>query len=113
MAELFIKGFIVHLIVDFFLQPDWIADNKMNFSHPAAWMHGALNIAGNLLVFAPLIAIGLGITHILIDTRVPLVWWRRLLRQNPQGEDASTFYLLQDQAAHLIFLGVAVVLSGQ
>jgi hypothetical protein len=113
MAELLIKGLIVHLVVDFFLQPDWIADNKMHLRHPAAWAHGALNIAGNLLVFAPIIAIGLGITHILIDTRIPLRWWRRLFQQDPQGEHASLFYLLQDQAAHLIFLGLAVLLSTQ
>ena len=112
MAELFIKGLIVHLLVDFFLQSDWMAEHKTNLMHPAAWLHSALQLFGNLLVFTPPIAIGLGFSHILIDTRYPLRWWRRLLGQNPQGKDAGTFYLLQDQAAHMIFLGVAVLLSG-
>jgi len=113
MAELFIKGLIVHLVVDFFLQSDWISDNKTNILHPAAWVHGVLNTLGNLLVFTAPIAIGLGISHILLDTRYPLRWWRQLFRQNPQGEDARTFYLLQDQAAHIILLGVVVLLFAQ
>jgi hypothetical protein len=113
MAELFIKGLIVHLLVDFFLQSDWMAQHKTNLGHPAAWLHGALNVIGNLLVFTPAIAVSLGIAHTLIDLRYPLTWWRGLFRQDPQGEAGRIFIILQDQAAHVILLGLAVLLSGQ
>lgn len=113
MAELFIKGLIIHLLVDFFLQSDWIAQHKTNLRHPAAWLHGALNVIGNLLVFSPAIAISLGLTHMLIDMRYPLIWWRGLFKQDPHGEAGRIFIILQDQAAHVILLGVAVLLSGQ
>lgn len=113
MADLFIKGLLVHLFVDFFLQSDWIADNKVNIRHPAAWLHGSLNVLGLLLVFTPEIAVGLGLSHMLIDTRYPLAIWRRWLRQNPQGEDGRLFRVLQDQSAHLILLGAAAFLSTQ
>jgi len=111
MAELFIKGLIVHLVVDFFLQSDWLSENKKQIGHPAAWLHSALHLLGYLLVFSLPIAIGLALSHLVLDVRRPLVWWRKLFSQNPQGEDARTFYLLQDQAAHVILLGVAAILS--
>jgi hypothetical protein len=111
MAELFIKGLLVHLLVDWFLQSDWISEHKADLRHPAGWVHGGLYAAGNLLVFSAPIAIALGLAHVLLDTRKPLAWLRRLLQQHPQGAVAPVFEIGQDQAAHLILLGVAVLVS--
>ena len=113
MAELFIKGLIVQLFVDWFLQPDWMSENKTKLGHPAAWVHGILNTLGNLLVFSWPIALGLGLSHMLLDTRTPLNWWRQLLHQNPEGEHGRLFRVLQDQAAHLILIGLAAFLASQ
>ncbi|MEX1247112.1 MAG: hypothetical protein WEA61_01400 [Anaerolineales bacterium] len=113
MAELFIAGLIVHLVVDWFLQADWVSANKSSLRHPAAWVHSGLYVLGNLLVFSPLIAVLLGLSHMLLDTRVPLRWWRRLLQQDPQGEDGRLFRMLQDQAAHTLIIGLAAFVSVQ
>src|SRR3972149_11729090 len=85
MLELFLKGLIVHLVADWFLQSDWMSENKISLLHPAAWVHSGIHMIGNLLVFSPLVAITLSTTHLLIDTRKPLVWLRRIFQQNPKG----------------------------
>jgi hypothetical protein len=55
--------------------------------------------------------VALGVTHLLIDTRVPLVWLRRIFQQNPKGAVSTIFEIWQDQAAHLILLAVAVLIN--
>jgi hypothetical protein len=111
MFELFLKGLIVHLVADWFLQTDWICANKTDLTHAAAWVHSGIYTIGNLLIFPPAMALALGLSHLLIDTRRPLIWLRRILRQNPQGAVAPVFEILQDQAAHIILLAAAVLLS--
>ena len=109
MFETFLEGLIVHLVVDWFLQSDWMAESKTNFLHPAAWIHSGFYTLGMLLVFDPVIAVGLGISHLLIDLRKPMVWLRRMLRQNPSQPTAPVFEIWQDQAAHLILLCIGVL----
>lgn len=111
MFNLFLKGLIVHLVADWFLQSDWMAENKSSLLHPAAWVHGGIHTIGNLLVFDPLIAVSLGISHVLIDTRKPLIWLRWIFQQNPSKAVAPVFEIWQDQAAHLILLGIATLIS--
>lgn len=80
-ADLLIWGLCVHLFVDWFLQNQWQSDNKTNLEHPAAYVHSGLHFLGLLFVFHPPIAFWAGLTHLLIDTRKPLVWWRSLFGQ--------------------------------
>lgn len=113
MFELFLKGLIVHLVADWFLQSDWMSDNKTDLNHPAAWVHSGLHTAGFLLVFPIPVAIALGFSHLLIDTRKPLTWLRSVVKQNPQGAVLPVFEIWQDQAAHIVLLTIAVLYAGQ
>lgn len=111
MVELFLKGLIVHLIADWFLQSDWMSANKTSLLHPAAWVHSGIHTVGYFLVFSPVIAVSVGISHLLIDTRKPLIWLRRVFQQSPKGNVPTIFEIWQDQAAHLIILAIAALIS--
>jgi hypothetical protein len=111
--ELFLKGLIVHLVADWFLQSDWMSENKTDLNHPAAWVHSGLHTAGYLLVFPIPVAIALGFSHLLIDTRKPLTWLRSVVKQNPRPDAMSAFGIWQDQAAHIVLLAIAVLYVGQ
>jgi hypothetical protein len=111
MVQLFLKGLIVHLVADWMLQSDWMSENKTSLRHPAAWVHSGIHTVGYLLVFAWPVALALGVSHILIDTRVPLRWVRKLVNQNPGADSMSAFGIWQDQAAHIILLAAACLLS--
>jgi hypothetical protein len=116
MAEMFILGLLAHLFADWFLQSDWQAAHKTNLKHPAAWVHFACHTTCMLVVWAPLPALIATVTHALIDTRKPLVWWRKMLRQKqvdptqPEGsfwnQAAMAVAFWQDQAAHILILGI-------
>lgn len=112
MTELFLKALIVHLVADFFLQSDWMSENKADLRHPAAWVHGSIHAAGNLLVFPIGVALLIGFSHVIIDTRKSMIWLRKVFRQNPQGPAVPVFEIWQDQAAHLIILAAAALLLG-
>jgi len=111
MVDLFLKALIVHLIADWFLQSDWMSENKTSLLHPAAWAHSGIHTIGNLLMFSPIIAMGLGVSHLLIDTRKPLIWLRQIFQQNPKGAVVPVFEIWQDQAAHLVLLSLAVLIN--
>ena len=113
MAQLFIAGLLAHLVADWFLQNEWMALNKVSLKHPAAWVHSGIHTVGALLVFPWTVALALGISHILIDTRVPLQLWRKLYRQTQEGAIMVPFALWQDQAAHLILLCLAALYCGK
>ncbi len=113
MAELFLKLLIVHLVADWFLQSDWMSVNKTSLTHPAAWVHSGIHAAGNLLVLPLMPALVISVSHLLIDTRKPLIWLRQIFGQNPQGVVAPVFEIWQDQAAHLIILATAALLLGK
>lgn len=112
MFDLFLKALIVHLVADWFLQSDWMSNNKTDLNHPAAWVHSGIHTAGNLLIFPIPVAMALGFSHLLIDTRKPLIWLRQFFQQNPQGAVAPVFEIWQDQAAHIILLALAVLYFG-
>lgn len=113
MAQLFIAGLLAHLVCDFFLQNEYMALNKVSLRHPAAWVHSGIHLIGALLVFPWPVAVALAISHILIDTRVPLQLWRKFYRQTQEGAIMIPFGLWQDQAAHLSLLCVAVLYCGR
>jgi hypothetical protein len=109
MERLFLLGLLVHLIADWLLQTDWMALNKTKLSHPASWVHSGIHTAGFLIIYPVPVALVLGFSHLIIDTRVPLIWWRKLLRQVPEGATGFSFAMWQDQAVHIIFIIIAVL----
>lgn len=112
MAELFLLGLLAHLVADWFLQSDTMAQKKVSLLSPWAWIHGGIHF-GLLAIFWPALpALGVALSHILIDTRRPLIWWRKLygIKQVEDDKDiwwnvtAMQVAFLQDQAAHIIVL---------
>jgi hypothetical protein len=104
-TDLLIWGIVVHLLIDWLGQNEWIAVNKAKRRqrwdimreqmggtplelpgrwwdrHPAAYIHAGMHGAAQLLVFPWWAALAIGVTHLLIDTRVPVAWWSKLIRQ--------------------------------
>lgn len=134
-SDLMIWGLVLHLIADWPLQNDWMAANKARRSnawtdnpkwwsrHPAAYVHAAIHGFCLLVVFG-WVAIPLAISHLLIDTRTPVVWWSKLVGQSqPTGArmfDGSSEVVLvdvglevrfwTDQVFHIICIAIAAVL---
>jgi hypothetical protein len=88
-SDLLIWGIVAHLIADWPLQNDWMARNKASLRHPAGYVHAGIH--GVLLAFVfGWVAAPLAAVHMLIDTRVPVVWWSRLVQQTqPEGRRVS------------------------
>ena len=102
---------VIHLVVDWPLQNEWMACNKTNLRHPAAYAHSGLHALGLMLVFPWYLALGVGVTHLLIDTRRPVTWWIGTIKQMPRS---APFYrdveIWMDQIFHGLMLVVAVIL---
>lgn len=110
MSELFIAGLIAHLVADWFFQNDWQAVNKVNPKHPAGYIHAGIHTALMLLVFPPIVALVIGVTHWLIDLRVPLVAWRKVMRQAKDDNPlANHVRIWQDQVAHIVIVYIAAL----
>lgn len=104
---LLVWGVVVHLIADWLLQNDWMAVNKVHLSHPAAWVHSSIHTIGLLLVFAWPVALIIGFTHLLIDTRKPLIWWMRVIKQVSRATHLPVVEILLDQVMHITMLAAA------
>jgi hypothetical protein len=102
---------VIHLVVDWLLQNEWMACNKTNLKHPAAYVHSGLHALGLMLVFPWFLAIGVGITHLLIDTRRPVTWWISKIKQMPRSAPVYLdVEIWMDQIFHLLMLVMAVIL---
>lgn len=108
-TELAFWGVTVHLFADWFLQNDWISRNKSNLKHPAGWIHGAIHFVLLLLVFPLLWALAIACVHILIDTRRPLAWWRKVYRQTVTGDVALHVTIWEDQVSHWLIICLAAL----
>lgn len=107
VADFFVRLLLAHMVADWVLQNEWMALNKVSLRHPASWVHSALHAASvAALTFSWWATAITFVTHILIDTRVPLQWWRRVYRQTTEGPIMVPFGMWQDQAAHLIVIAV-------
>jgi hypothetical protein len=110
-TDLLIWGIVVHLVIDWLGQNEWMAVNKMKRRlrmpgaliwskadeatypggqrtegpwwdrHPAGYVHAGLHGAAQLLVFPWYGALAIGVTHLIIDTRWPVQAWSKLIRQ--------------------------------
>src|SRR5690349_10900130 len=107
-------GLVAHLIADWPLQNDWMANNKAT-SLLANAVHASIHGVLLALVFG-WVAIPLALAHGLIDTRRPVVWWSRLVRQTqPSGDGYDVGLEVRfwtDQVFHIgciAFAALAVV----
>jgi hypothetical protein len=79
-SDLLVWGIVLHLIADWPLQNDWMANNKADLHNVAGYVHAGIHGLLLALVFG-WAAAPLALAHLLIDTRKPVVWWSRLVRQ--------------------------------
>lgn len=103
-------GIVIHLFCDWILQNDWQARNKSSLLHPASWIHSGIHFLGLLLIFSPVVALAIALIHLLIDTRVPLQFWRKIYRQTTEGDVALHVAMWSDQVAHITVLAVTALL---
>lgn len=102
---------VIHVIIDWLFQTDWMAVNKTSLSHPAAWVHSGMHAAGLLLVFPWYLALGVGLSHLLIDTRHPVGWWIRNVKRMPKSTPTYTHVeIWLDQIFHASTLVAAVLI---
>lgn len=108
-SDLLLWGIVIHLVVDWLLQNDWMAQNKTSLRHPAAWVHSGLHFFGLLFIFHPVTAGFIAVMHLLIDTRAPLAWWRNAYRQTQEGDIALHVSLWGDQVLHIGIIALAAL----
>ena len=106
---LLVWSIVVHLIADWLFQNDWMALHKVDLRHPAAWVHSGIHALGLCLVFAWPVALLIGLTHLLIDTRKPLLWWMRVIKQMPKDARFPILEIWLDQVMHITALAVVVL----
>jgi hypothetical protein len=106
---LLVWSIVVHLIADWLFQNDWMALHKVDLHHPAAWVHSGIHALGLCLVFAWPVALLIGLTHLLIDTRKPLLWWMRVIKQMPKDARFPILEIWLDQVMHITALAVVVL----
>jgi hypothetical protein len=99
---LFERGLVAQMVADWILQNDWMARNKMSLRHPAAWVHGGIHAACLGLALGWQGGLVLGFIHMLIDTRVPVVWWMRVFKKCGQAPETAWIGIWLDQSFHLV-----------
>lgn len=109
-TQLLLWGIVAHLIADWLLQNDWMATYKTDLRHRAAWVHGGIHFVAMLLVFPFVVAALLALSHILIDTRKPLEWWRNIFQQTRSGPAFASFAMWEDQTLHIGLIALAALL---
>lgn len=114
-TDLLLWGIVVHLVCDWLLQNHWMATFKTDLRHPAAWVHSGIHFAGLCLVFPVGAAAVLFLSHLLIDTRKPLHWWRDLIHQTADPQNPATIHVAfwRDQVAHILCLAIAALVCGR
>lgn len=112
---LLVWGLVAHLVADWLLQNEWLAVNKTKRRHPAprrgdglltpprvylpptrwwdrhpaAYVHAGIHAVALALVFG-LASLPLAVAHLVIDTRVPVEWWSRVIRQTQPKVPVTT-----------------------
>ncbi len=110
-TDLLVWAVVIHLVFDLLLQTDWMARNKTSLKHPAAYVHSGLHTLGLLLIFPWWLALGVGISHLLIDTRKPVTWWMDTIKQMPHSTpNYRDVEVSLDQVFHMLILVFAVLL---
>ncbi len=111
MLTPFERGLIAHLIADWLLQNDWMAKHKSSLTHPAAWVHSAIQAIALTMALGWQAGLILGVAHLLVDTRLPLRYWQGVFRQTTDGPAAMHVAIWGDQVIHLACIAVWVALT--
>jgi hypothetical protein len=82
-TELLVWALVAHIVADWLLQTEWMAVHKTSLHHPAAYAHAGVYALGMWFVFPWPLALGIGAVHLLVDTRVPVHWWMRVIKRMP------------------------------
>jgi hypothetical protein len=98
----------MHLIGDWVLQNDWMAVNKQNLKHPAAWIHVAIHVVLLFIVLGWPGAVVLGALHMMIDTRIPFRWWTGIFKMTTEGPLANHVAIWTDQVFHVLCIAAWV-----
>ena len=106
MLTLFEQALVMHLIGDWILQNHWMAQNKPNIRHPAAWVHSGVHFVLLSLVLGWVGGLCLAAFHMLVDTRGPLQLWRRYFGMTTEGPMGTHVAIWSDQVMHIV--GIAV-----
>lgn len=109
-VDVLVWAIVIHLVFDWLLQTDWMARNKSNLRHPAAYIHSGLHALGLLLIFPWYLALAVGFTHLLIDTRKTVTWWIEKIKKMPPSTPIfSQVEVWMDQIFHGLILVAAVL----
>jgi hypothetical protein len=108
MLTLFEQALIMHLIGDWILQNDWMARNKPNLRHPAAWVHTGIHVVLVGLVLGWVAGLVLGILHMLIDTRQVFRFCRKLFRMTADDPMGTHVAIWTDQVLHVLCIAAWV-----
>lgn len=109
-TTILVWSIVAHTLADWLLQNDWMANNKTNLLHPAAYVHGLIHLVCLLIVFPIWAALIVALIHILLDTRKPLLWWRRFYKRTTDGDVPNPVAIWEDQALHLMILAVMSII---
>lgn len=113
LTALLVWGGLAHLVADWLLQNEWMVQHKQDLRHPAGWVHGAIHSLALLLFLPWSLALLIGLSHVLIDTRLPVRWWKRLAGKaaaDPRSllPQTQMVELAVDQVLHLVVLAAVV-----
>lgn len=128
---LMIWGLVAHLIADWPLQNDWMANGK---AWPWTWSiaglapaftHALIHMIALGIVFGYWPGAVLGFVHLAIDTRIPVAWWSKLVRQTqprpvmmgleekvPMVDVGTEVRFWTDQVFHIVCVAVAALVIG-
>lgn len=67
-----------------------MAVNKVNLRHPSGYVHAGVYTLFMLPLFPWALALLIGVTHLFIDTRVPVQWWMRTVKRMPPPGSSGT-----------------------
>lgn len=103
-------GLVVHVVADWLLQTNWMARYKVDLRHPAGWVHAGIHTVCLLWLMPWHLAVLVGVSHLLIDTRVPLNWWMRTIKGIPPDlPNYNELMTWMDQMLHVTVLAVIVL----
>jgi hypothetical protein len=119
-SDLLVWGIVGHLIADWPLQNDWMANGKgwpwrwSILGLAPAFVHGLIHMVALGVVFGYWPGVILGLVHVAVDTRLPVAWWSRLMRQTQPGGDGYDVGLevrfWTDQVFHIACIALAALL---
>lgn len=96
-------GIILHWISDWLFQNEWMALNKHEVGY-AMLCHGIIHLVMLYTIFPWQIALIITLLHVVIDTRIPLSWWRKTFGQTTDGSMGLHVAIWTDQVLHITII---------